>query len=314
MKVLLPDSLPLSPPAPDGVELVTYDAGAPVPDEHLDAEALVVWGSAADDVAAVAGRMPRLRWVQTLAAGPDSVLAAGFPDDVVITSGAGLHSSTVTEHALALTLALVRRLPASARAQAEHRWARELGGTQPLHPADGPVTTLLDARVLVWGFGQIGQTLAALLRGLGAQVRGVARSAGERAGFPVVAEADVDGELGRTDVLVMILPAEPATDRVLDAGRLAALPDHAYVVNVGRGSTVDEDALLDALTSGGIAGAALDVTAVEPLPAGSPLWDAPGVVLTPHAAGGRPVGAEELIGHNLAALVEGRPLRNVVDR
>jgi phosphoglycerate dehydrogenase-like enzyme len=313
MKLLLPDSLPLSPQVPDGVQVVTYDAGAPVPDEHLDAEALVVWGSAQGDVAAVAGRMPRLRWVQTLAAGPDSVLAAGFPDDVVITSGAGLHSSTVTEHALALTLALVRRLPASARAQAEHRWARELGGVQPLRP-HGAVTTLLGARVLVWGFGQIGQTLAGLLSGLGARVTGVARSAGERAGFPVVAEGDLEAELGRTDVLVMILPADASTERALDAGRLAALPDHAYVVNVGRGTTVDEDALLAALTGGTVAGAALDVTVVEPLPADSPLWDAPNLVITPHAAGGRPVDADELIGHNVAALLRGAPLRNVVER
>lgn len=313
MKLLLPDALPLSLPAPDGVELVVYDAGAPVPDEHLDAEALVAWGSSVEDLAAVAGRMPRLRWVQALHAGPDAVLAAGFPDDVIVTSGAGLHSATVTEHALALTLALVRRLPASARAQAEHRWATELGGLQPLHP-EGPVTTLLDARVLVWGFGQIGQTLAGLLRGLGAQVRGVARSAGDRAGFPVVADADVDAELPATDVLVMILPAGTATDRALDAARLAALPDHAYVVNVGRGSTVDETALHHALSAGTIAGAALDVTAVEPLPADSPLWDAPGLLLTPHAAGGRPVHAERLIGANLAALLAGEPLQNVVER
>jgi phosphoglycerate dehydrogenase-like enzyme len=313
MKLLLPDSLPLSPRVPAGVQVVTYDAGAPVPDEHLDAEALVVWGSAKDDVAAVAGRMPALRWVQTLAAGPDSVLAAGFGDDVVITSGAGLHSSTVTEHALALTLALVRRLPASARAQAEHRWARELGGVQPLHP-QGPVTTLLDARVLLWGFGAIGQTLAGLLRDLGAQVRGVARSAGDRAGFPVVAETDLEAELATTDVLIMILPADAATEHALDAARLAALPDHAYVVNVGRGTTVDEDALHAALTAGGIAGAALDVTAIEPLPEASPLWDAPNLVLTPHGAGGRPVGADDLIAENVAALVAGQPLRNVVER
>jgi phosphoglycerate dehydrogenase-like enzyme len=313
MKLLLPDSLPLAPRVPAGVEVVTYDAGAPVPDEHLDAEALVVWGSAQDDVAAVAGRMPHLRWVQTLAAGPDSALAAGFGADVVITSGVGLHSATVTEHALALTLALVRRLPQSARAQAEHRWARELGGVQPLHP-DGPVTTLLGARVLIWGFGQIGQTLAGLLRTLGAHVTGVARTAGDRAGVPVVAEGDLEAELARTDVLIMILPADTSTERALDAGRLAALPDHAYVVNVGRGATVDEDALLAALTDGTIAGAAVDVTATEPLPVGSPLWDAPNLLLTPHAAGGRPVDADELIGHNVAALVQGTPLRNVVER
>jgi phosphoglycerate dehydrogenase-like enzyme len=313
MKLLLPDSLPMAPAVPEEVETVRYDASAPVPDEHLDAEALVVWGSSTADLRAVAGRMPRLRWVQSLAAGPDSVLAAGFPDDVVITSGSGLHDRPVTEHALALVLALLRRLPAAARAQAEHRWADEIGGLQPLHP-EGAVTTLLGARVLVWGFGAIGQTLAPLLDQLGAQVRGVARSAGERSGFPVIAEEDLNRELGQTDVLVMILPSTPATDRALDADRLAALPAHAYVVNVGRGSTVDEPALVAALSGGRIAGAALDVTNTEPLPADSPLWDAPNLLLTPHAAGGRPVGADELVSANLAALLAGGDLRNVVER
>jgi phosphoglycerate dehydrogenase-like enzyme len=313
MKLLLPDSVPLAPKLPAGVTAVVYDAGAPVPDEHLDADALVVWGSSAVDLGAVAGRMPRLRWVQTLAAGPDSVLAAGFPTDVVLTSGAGLHSRTVTEHALALVLALVRRLPAAARAQAEHRWAGELGGIQPLHP-EGAVTTLIGARVLIWGFGSIGQTLAPLLRALGARVRGVARSAGERAGFPVAAESDLERELGQADVLIMILPSTAGTTRALGARRLAALPEHAYVVNVGRGATVDEAALTTALREGRLAGAALDVTATEPLPPDSPLWDAPNLLLTPHAAGGRPVGAEELIAENVAALLAGGKLRNVVER
>jgi phosphoglycerate dehydrogenase-like enzyme len=313
VKLLLPDSVPLDPALPEGVEAVHYDATAPVPDEHLDAEALVVWGNAPGDLRAVAGRMPRLRWVQTLAAGPDVVLGAGFPDDVVVTSGVGLHDRPVTEHALALVLALLRRLPEAIAAQAEHRWAGELGGLQPLHP-DGRVTTLLGARVRVWGFGNIGQNLAPLLQALGAQVTGVGRSAGERAGFPVVAQDQLEAELGQTDVLVMILPATEATTHALDAARLAALPRHAFVVNVGRGTTVDEPALLAALTERRIAGAALDVTEVEPLPADSPLWDAPNLLLTPHAAGGRPVGGDELVGTNLAALLAGRELRNVVAR
>lgn len=313
MKLLLPNSLPLAPALPEGVTAVGYDVAAPVPDEHLDAEALVVWGNSGDDLAAVAGRMPRLRWVQTLAAGPDAVLGAGFPDGVLITAGVGLHDRPVTEHALALVLALVRRLPAAVRAQAEHRWADELGGLQPLHPP-GAVTTLLDARVLVWGFGHIGQTLAPLLAQLGARVRGVGRRAGERSGFPVVAEDQLAAELGQTDVLVMILPATPDTANALDADRLAALPPHAQVVNVGRGSTVDEEALVAALVDGRLAGAALDVTAVEPLPADSPLWDAPNLLLTPHAAGGRPVGADALIAGNLAALLRGAELTNVVAR
>jgi len=313
MKLLLPDSVPLAPALPEGVEAVIYDASAPVPEGHLDAEALVVWGNSGDDLRAVAGRMPRLRWVQTLAAGSDSVLAAGFSEQVVITAGAGLHDRPVAEHALALVLALVRRLPAAVRAQGEHRWADELGGPQPLHPT-GEVTTLLDARVLIWGFGHIAQTLAPMLRLLGAEVRGVARRAGERSGFEVVADSDLTAELRRTDVLIMILPATRATSRALDADRLAALPAHASVVNVGRGVTVDEQALVAALEEGRIAAAALDVTGMEPLPADSPLWDAPSLLLTPHAAGGRPVGADDLISANLSALLAGHDLRNVVSR
>ena len=311
MKILLPSSVPLAPSLPEDVSAVVYDAAAPVPEEHLDAEALVVWGNRREDLVAVAGRMPNLRWVQTLAAGPDAVLSAGFAPGVVVTSGVGLHDATVTEHALALTLALLRRLPQAAAAQAQHRWADEIGGIQPLRP-DGAVTSLIGARVLVWGFGNIGRNLAPLLRGLGAEVRGVARTAGRRDGFDVVAEEDLNAELARTDVLIMILPATPQTERALDADRLAALPPHAFVVNVGRGSTVDEDALADALTSGGIAGAAVDVTAVEPLPADSDLWDLPNLLITPHAAGGRPVGADELVAENLAALRAGEQLRNVV--
>jgi phosphoglycerate dehydrogenase-like enzyme len=313
VKLLLPSSVPLSPELPDGVTAVGYDAGVPVPDEHLDAEALVVWGNRPADLAAVAGRMPALRWVQTLAAGPDAVLAAGFPDDVLVTSGVGLHDLPVTEHALALLLSLVRRLPTAAAAQAERRWDDRLGGLQPLHPP-GAVTTLLGARVLVWGFGSIGRRLAGVLAALGAGVRGVARSAGERDGFAVLAAGDVDAALPDTDVLVLLLPATPETDRALDARRLALLPPGALVVNVGRGQALDEAALVAALESGRLGGAALDVTAVEPLPADSPLWGAPRLVLTPHAAGGRPVGADELVAANAAAFVAGRPLRNVVAR
>ncbi|WP_342771390.1 NAD(P)-dependent oxidoreductase [Georgenia muralis] len=153
-----------------------------------------------------------------------------------------------------------------------------------------------------------------MLTALGATVRGAARSAGTRAGFDVVAEDDLDAELAATDILVMILPATPATEKALDAARLAALPAHAYVVNVGRGATVDEEALLAALTEGRIAGAAVDVTAVEPLPAESPLWDAPNLIITPHGAGGRPVGADALIEANVAAFLAGRDLVNVVER
>lgn len=310
--ILLPDTIDVEPVLPPGVRALRYHPGAPLPPGADEAEALVVWTLDPRTLTELAA-LPRLRWVQTLAAGPDAVLAAGFAPSVTLTSGRGLHDGPVAEHVLALTLALVRRLPAMARAQREHRWATELGGAQPLHPA-GPVTTLLDARVTIWGFGSIGTRLAGLYEALGARVTGVATRAGTRDGYAVVAADELSGVLAGTDVLVGLLPATAATRHALGAGVFAALPEGAYVVNAGRGSTLDEAALLDALRSGHLGGAALDVVETEPLAAASPLWDEPAVLVSPHAAGGRPIGASELIAENARRFVAGEPLRNLVAR
>jgi phosphoglycerate dehydrogenase-like enzyme len=112
----------------------------------------------------------------------------------------------------------------------------------------------------------------------------------------------------------MILPSLPSTEKILDTRRLSLLPRHGWLVNVGRGATVDEEALIAALRSGALAGAALDVFATEPLPADSPLWTLPQVIVSPHAAGGRPMGAEALLEENLRRLQEGKPLLNLVER
>lgn len=311
MKLLLPDSIGLDLPA--DVEAVVYAIDEPIPAAHTDAPALVVWGNPAWQLRDAAARLTRLRWVQSLAAGPDAVLAAGFAPEVVITGGTGLHDVTVAEHALALTLAAARRLNLLVRAQIGHRWADEWGGLQPIHEP-GSFRTLRDARVTIWGFGGIAATLAPLLAALGARVTGIARSAGQRHGFPVVTDGDLAGLLPGTDVLLMILPATPDTRRALNAEVLALLPAHAWLVNVGRGATVDEPALLAALRGGRLAGAALDVFETEPLPAGSELWDEPNVIVSPHAAGGRPIGAAERIVQNLTALREGAALHHVVER
>ncbi|GLX99862.1 MULTISPECIES: NAD(P)-dependent oxidoreductase [Actinoplanes] len=313
MLVLLPDTMPLSPTLPDGVTVSVYDTQAPLPDSCRDAEVLVVWGNSAANLTDCAQRLPRLRWVQTLAAGPDAVLRAGFAPSVVVTAGLGLHDRTVAEHALALTLAAARRVNLLVRAQIGGRWAGELGGLQPVD-APGTFRTLRDANVVIWGFGGIAGTLAPLLAALGARVTGVARTAGERHGFPVVTAASLPTLLPDTDLLISILPGTPETDRVLDAAVFAGLPEHAWVLNVGRGSVLDEEALVAALRAGRLGGAALDVFAVEPLPASSPLWDEPNVIISPHAAGGRPEGADALLSENLALFRTGRPLRNVVAR
>lgn len=311
MKILLSDTSYLDPEPirAAGHDVVLFTESQPVPEEHRDAEAMVLWGGggsgSADVLKAMPGYLTRLRWVQTLAAGPDNVLAAGFPDSVAITSGRHFHDRTVAEHAAALALACVRSLPRALEAQSDHVWDSELGGAHPLDDPDR-LTTLLNARALVWGFGAIGQQTASVLTALGAQVRGVARSAGTRAGYEVIAVDDVESALPETDLLVMFLPSTPETTGALSAERLALLPRRSVVVNVGRGATVDQDALEAALRSGAISTAGLDVTAPEPLPADSTLWDAPNLVITPHSAGGRAVGAVDRIIKN-AAIVEATP-------
>jgi phosphoglycerate dehydrogenase-like enzyme len=313
VKVLLPDSVEIDLTLPDGVTGVVYSITSPIPPEHLDASVLVVWGNPGDQLRDAARRLDRVRWVQSLAAGPDAVLRAGFAPGVLVTAGGGLHDRTVAEHTLALVLGAARRLNLLVRAQIGRRWAVELGGLQPLSEKDN-FRTLRDAHVVIWGFGGIAAGLAPHLTALGARVTGVARGAGDRHGYPVVTAASFGELLPTADVFIMILPDTAETRHALDASVLALLPAHAWVVNVGRGSTVDEAALLAAVRSGGIAGAALDVFETEPLPPSSGLWDEPNVIISPHAAGGRPLGAGALIRENLDNLLAGRRLKHMVER
>ena len=313
IKVLLPTNTPLDVTPRGDARFVSFDPGAPIPAEHEDAQALVVWGMPDALLEDAAARLRGLRWVQLLSAGSDAAVKAGFANNVILTSGRSLHNLPVSEHALALVLAAARRLHTLTRAQIGHRWASEIGGVQP-EPSPGVFSTLRGANVLIWGFGSIATTLAPHLVALGATVTGVATTAREQEGFHVISTEDLPAELPRTDVLIMILPSTESTDRILDAERIAMLPGHAWVVNVGRGSTIDEEALLDALLGNRLGGAAIDVTTLEPLPANSPLWDLPNLIITPHAAGGRPLGAAQLIDENLSALIAGGDLRNVVRR
>lgn len=303
MKIILPQAPHLKIDFPDDVEVVYHNERQPLPAEHGDAEACVLWGihPATGDFVA---QLPRVRWFQTLAAGPDGLLNSPLAEGTVVTIGTGFHDRTVAEHALGLALALAREFPQAWQGQQRHEWL-PLGRPEVLHTGRR-VKTTVGAKVVVWGFGAIGQQIGRVFAACGARVVGVARSAGMRAGFTVVASEQLLDEVADADFLVMVLPATERTKLVLNARVLTALPSRSHVINVGRGSTVDEDALLWALQSGEISGAALDVTATEPLPSDSPLWDAPNLFVTPHCAGGRPEGAEERILHNFLAWRDGR--------
>lgn len=309
MKILVPTVIPIEFTPPHGVEDIRYDVREPIPPEHRDAEAIVLWLNPPQRLEALPQELPNLALIQGLMAGTDQVHAAGFGPNVTVCAGIGLHDGPVAEHTLALMLAAARRLDLTTRAQDENRWARELTGNQIVKRTG--FTTLNQARVLVWGFGSIGQHLAPMLSALGAQVTGVARSGGQRAGFPVITPDDLPQHLPTTDVLVSILPASPSTTGIVNHHIFNLLPSHAWFINVGRGAVVNDTDLIVALKNGTIGGAGLDVFSEEPLPPTSPLWDAPNMIITPHTAGGRPQNPGKRIEENLRRYRAGEPLIGV---
>lgn len=314
MKLLYPTSLALDIDSLQGFapSLHSYDVNKPLPEDLIDAEILITWCNASDNLSDAAKRMKNLKWIQSLAAGPNDVLNAGFDaSKITVTTGSGLHDHTVAEHTLALLLNAARRFFEMRDCQLQGKWPGHLGGPQPDRPK-GKFTTLRDAKITIWGFGNIAKTLVPSLVGLGADVKGIARSKGVRNGIEVYSEDDLSKLLPETDALVMILPGSESTNNALNAERLKLLPNHAWVVNVGRGTAIDEDALADALEKGEIGGAALDVFKKEPLQEGSRLWKTPNTIISPHAAGGRPQGAEALIADNLRRFIAGQKLRNVI--
>jgi phosphoglycerate dehydrogenase-like enzyme len=314
MKLLYPTSLVLHVPSLEGfsVDLHPYDVRKPIPEEHTDATVLVTWSNTRENLTDAKKRLKNLRWIQSLSAGPNDVLNAGFDvSQVQVTTGSGLHDRTVAEHALGLLLNAARRFYEMRDWQLQCKWPQHLGGPLPDRPK-GTFTSLLGANVLIWGYGNIAKMLTPHLIGLGSKVRGVARTPGIRNGIEVYSEDKLPELLPETDALVMILPGSDSTRHALNAERIKLLPKHAWVVNIGRGSSLDEDAMLAALEAGEIGGAALDVFEVEPLPTASPLWKAPNCIVSPHAGGGRPQGAEALITENLRKFLAGQELKNIV--
>jgi phosphoglycerate dehydrogenase-like enzyme len=258
-----------------------------------------------------------LRWVHSAAAGVGSVLfPAMLASDVALTNSAGVHAVPIAEYVVAGVLHFTRGLDVASAQQRAGVWDK-----RPFTALDAPLRELGDSRALVVGTGGIGQAVARRMTAFGTTVVGVRRrpELGPPEGFDRVVGADaIDAELRRSDVVVLAAPATPATDRLLTAERIALLPKEAIVVNVARGSLLDEEALVAALRGGRLRGAVLDVFRREPLAAESPLWQLPNVLLTPHVSPVSPAGFWRrelaLFLGNWEAWVRGQPLRNVVDK
>jgi phosphoglycerate dehydrogenase-like enzyme len=250
-----------------------------------------------------------LRWVQCMGSGVGQYVSARLPEgDIVLTNGAGIASAPIAEWVLARVLQIVKRLPEHDANTRDHRWHMALGGR-------------LEGRtVAIVGLGAIGRDVARRFRGFGVWLLGIRRSWTPGATDPDVDElfgpAALHEVLERADVVVLAAPGSDDNADLFDSAAFAAMRDGAIFVNVARGTLVDEVALIDALESGRLSAAAIDVARTEPLPPDDPLWSAPNLYVSPHSSASVERYGErafDLFCDNLERFVAGEPLRNVVD-
>jgi phosphoglycerate dehydrogenase-like enzyme len=256
-----------------GIDLVATNDRAEALRHAGEAQALIGHHFQFDDVLLAAA--PQLRWIQSLTTGTDNILKlATLRPEVAVTSTRGMHGPQMSELVFLQMLALTRDFPRMQRNQAAGIWER---WPQPL---------LWHKTVVIVGVGAIAEALAPRCQAFGMTVVGVSGSPRVPAGFDrVVPREQLCEAAALADYLVLIVPLSAATENLIDAEVLAALKPQAYVVNVARGGVLDEAALVAALRSGRIAGAALDVFRQQPLPSDHPLWHEPGVIVTPLVGG-----------------------------
>ena len=270
---------------------------------------------------------PDLRWVQGYFAGADRVLRehAALFERVTLTSSSGVHMGTMAEYALMMMLAHDHRLPQLLRAQAAHDWPGNRGELFEPNELRGQTLGIL-------GYGSIGREVARLAHALGMRLLAAKRNPAQREdhGWHLPGTGDPQGTLPEAyfgldqldallpecDYLLLVLPLTAETRHVLNARTLAMMKPTAVVINYGRGGLVDEAALGEALRDGRLGGAAFDVFATEPLPADSPLWDVPNLIITPQISGWTTRYddlAAQLFAENLQRYLAGEKLYNVVD-
>jgi len=299
IKVWLPDqgAVSLMGGLPAGLAADVWAGGEQLPDSADEVEVVVLPFEVPASRLQLLAKLPRLRLIQLMSAGAENIIPF-VPPGVTLCNAQGAHDPAVAEWITAVILAQVRQLPRFMAAQQAGTWA--------------PVRSesLAGQTVLIVGYGSIGEATERTLAPFGVKFERVARR--PRPG--VMTMDDLPDALPRADIVILLVPVTPATTGLVDARFLAQLHDGALLVNAARGSIVDTSALLAELTSGRLR-AALDVTDPEPLPAGHPLWSAPGLLLTPHVAGAMTTDASRvmaLVKDQLARYAAGEPLRHVV--
>ena len=256
----------------------------------------------------------RLKWIHSTAAGVRQLMYPELRDSgIVLTNASGVHAIPMAEHVVGMMVALAHDFPGAMRNQLRSRWAQQEMWDGPARPVE-----LFGRVALLIGFGAVGRAVAERLRPFGMSVWAVTRSgnADPALAARVFSAPELDSALPGADFVVLAAPQTPETHHMIGERQLALMKPSAFLINVARGSLVDEPALLAALKRRGIAGAGLDVAAEEPLPASSPLWSLENVLITPHTSGISIRLWEregELLLDNLERWFSGRALRNQVD-
>ncbi len=277
----------------------------------VDADAAILWSIRPDQLAGAT----RLRWIHSPAAAVHQLMYPELVNNsVVVTNAREVHGFVVAEHAMALLFALGKRLPSAMRYQQKKIWAQQ----QIFDEQPGPCE-IADATIVLFGMGSIGREFTKRAKALGAKVVAVREhpERGADGADRVLSNLDIDKVLPQADFVVLAAPVTPQTRHVINENTLALMRRDAYLINVSRGPLIDDLALADSLRSGGIAGAALDVFAEEPLPPDSPYWDMENVLMTPHTAAVTEKlwpRQYQLIEENLRRFLAGDPLRSVVDK
>lgn len=252
---------------------------------------------------------PGLRWIQTASAGVDRLTLGDrpFPKHVVLTNASGVFGIAGAEQVVGMMLYFARGFPFYMAQQRRNAWVRDYSHAR----------LLKGSTVVVLGLGDLGMRLVERLGVFDVRIIGVRRTSKPAPGVDRVLTVDrIDEALPLADHLAVTLPLTVETRGLLDRRRLGLLPKGAYLYNIGRGAVIDQEALVEALQTGHLAGAGLDVFEKEPLPAESPLWQMPNVIVTPHIGADTPWdadGSAEIFLDNLKRFVAGQPLRNVVD-
>jgi phosphoglycerate dehydrogenase-like enzyme len=253
---------------------------------------------------------PNLEWLQLNSAGAKEYVISGlFPKQAVLTNATGAYGLAISEHMLAMLLMIQKKLHLYRDHQLKAEWSKE-----------GTVTAIDDSTTLVIGLGDIGGEFARRMKLLGSKTIGIKRHSAPKPDFldELCLSEDLDRLLPEADIVALALPDTPETFQILNRDRLTVMKKSSIVLNVGRGNSIDTEALCDLLESGHILGAGLDVTDPEPLPENHRLWQIKSAVITPHVSGGYNLPATrkrilQIAIDNFGRYLREEPLQNVVD-